>query len=40
MSFLTFPIIVIIIVVLYILNSIKVLREYERGVNSSRKTRP
>ena len=32
MSFLTFPIIVIIIVVLYILNSIKVLREYERGV--------
>ncbi len=29
---LTFPIIVIGIVVLYILNSIKVLREYERGV--------
>ena len=31
-SLLTLPIIVIIIVVLYILNSIKVLREYERGV--------
>jgi regulator of protease activity HflC (stomatin/prohibitin superfamily) len=32
MNFLTLPIIVIIVVVLYILNSIKVLREYERGV--------
>jgi len=32
MNFLTLPIIVILIVVLYILNSIKVLREYERGV--------
>ncbi len=32
MTFFTLPIIVIIIVVLYILNSIKVLREYERGV--------
>ncbi|HPW18047.1 MAG TPA: slipin family protein [Candidatus Aminicenantes bacterium] len=32
MDFLTFPIIVIIVVVLYVLNSIKVLREYERGV--------
>jgi regulator of protease activity HflC (stomatin/prohibitin superfamily) len=31
-SLLTLPIIVIAIVVLYILNSIKVLREYERGV--------
>jgi len=31
-NFLTFPIIVIAIVVLYILNSIKILREYERGV--------
>jgi regulator of protease activity HflC (stomatin/prohibitin superfamily) len=31
-NFLTFPIIVAIIVVLYILNSIKILREYERGV--------
>jgi len=31
-DFLTFPIIVIIVVVLYVLNSIKVLREYERGV--------
>ena len=28
----TFPIIVISLVVLYILNSIKILREYERGV--------
>jgi regulator of protease activity HflC (stomatin/prohibitin superfamily) len=28
----TFPIIVIGIIVLYLLNSIKVLREYERGV--------
>ncbi len=32
MNFLTFPIIVIGFVILYILNSIKVLREYERGV--------
>jgi regulator of protease activity HflC (stomatin/prohibitin superfamily) len=32
MSFLTFPIIIIGFFVLYILNSIKVLREYERGV--------
>jgi regulator of protease activity HflC (stomatin/prohibitin superfamily) len=32
MNLLTFPIIVIIVVVIYILNSIKVLREYERGV--------
>jgi regulator of protease activity HflC (stomatin/prohibitin superfamily) len=32
MNFLTLPIIVVGIVVLYVLNSIKVLREYERGV--------
>jgi regulator of protease activity HflC (stomatin/prohibitin superfamily) len=32
MNFLTFPIIIIGFFVLYILNSIKVLREYERGV--------
>jgi regulator of protease activity HflC (stomatin/prohibitin superfamily) len=32
MNFLTAPIIIIGLVVLYILNSIKVLREYERGV--------
>jgi len=29
---LTFPVIVIIIIVLYLLNSIKILKEYERGV--------
>jgi regulator of protease activity HflC (stomatin/prohibitin superfamily) len=32
MSFLTAPIIIIGLVVLYILSSIKILREYERGV--------
>jgi regulator of protease activity HflC (stomatin/prohibitin superfamily) len=32
MSFLTAPIIIVGLIVLYILNSIKVLREYERGV--------
>jgi regulator of protease activity HflC (stomatin/prohibitin superfamily) len=32
MNIFTFPIIVVALIVLYILNSIKVLREYERGV--------
>ena len=32
MNFLTAPIIIIGIVILYILSSIKILREYERGV--------
>ncbi|HUU39218.1 MAG TPA: slipin family protein, partial [Candidatus Desulfaltia sp.] len=32
MNFLTAPIIIIGLVVIYILNSIKILREYERGV--------
>jgi regulator of protease activity HflC (stomatin/prohibitin superfamily) len=32
MNLLTFPIVVVSLIVLYILNSIKILREYERGV--------